>query len=107
MPITPASIHAETPQELAAYLVQHPDRRFRLIELTEGAEEAAPEPSVSVLDEKAKAAIALLDAWIAEGKAADARTRQEANREVEEFKRSMNANRAATSERPAYQTCRE
>jgi hypothetical protein len=100
-------IHEGTPQELAPYLVQHLDRRFRLIELTEGEEEAAPEQSASVLDEKAKAAIALLDVWIAEGKAADAEIRQEADLEVEEFKRSMNANRAATSERPAYQTCRE
>lgn len=93
-------IHEGTPRELASYLAQHPDRRFRLIELAE--EEPASEPSSPALEEKAKAALALLDAWIAEGKAADEKARREADREVEEFKRNMNANRAATGERPVY-----
>ncbi len=93
-------VYEGTPQELAPYLAQHPDRRFRLTELAD--EESTQEPTGPVLDEKAKAAIALLDAWIAEGKAADEQTRLEADREVEEFKRNMNANRAITGERPVY-----
>lgn len=100
--MTPDAIYEGTPQELAPYLAERPDRRFRLIELTEGEEDTIQEQPASILDEKAKAAIALLDAWIAEGKAADAATRQEAERELEEFKRNMNANRAATGERLVY-----
>ena len=56
-----------TPQELAPYLAQRPNGKFRLIELDETA---TPEPSAPVLSEKSKAAIALLDTWIAEGLAA-------------------------------------
>lgn len=89
-------IHEGTPQELAPYLAQHPDRKFRLIELAEGEGQSVPEPSTPVLDEKAKAAIVLLDAWIAEGKAANEKNRLEADQEVEEFQRNLNANRAAT-----------
>ncbi len=58
-------------------------------------------PSV-VLDEKAKVALAWLDARIAEGKAADEKTRIAADNEVEEFKRNMNTNRKATGERLVY-----
>ena len=58
--------------------------------------------SAPALDAKAKAALALLDSWIAEGEAADEQTRQEATQEVEEFKRNMNANRATTEERLIY-----
>ena len=87
-----------TPKELAHYFAQYPNRRFRVIEIPEEAvKTAAP-----ILDEKAKAAIALLDAWIAEGKNAGEDARQTAEREVEEFKRNMNANRAATGERLVY-----
>ena len=60
---------------------------------------AAPAP---VLDEKAKAAIALLDSWIAEGMNADPETKRQAEEELAEFKRNMNANRAATGERLVY-----
>ena len=91
-----------TAEELAPYLAQHPDSRYRLIELIEGEEPAGSEPASPALDDKAKAALALLDSWIAEGKAADETTRREADREVEDFKRNMNANRAATGERPVY-----
>ena|SRR5579863_4432957 len=95
-------IHEGTPGELAPYLAQHPDRRFRLIELADEEEDLTPDQPVPALDKKAQAALALLDAWIAEGKAADEKMRIEADREVEEFKRNMNANRAATGERPVY-----
>ncbi|MBR8832973.1 MAG: hypothetical protein DSM106950_02735 [Stigonema ocellatum SAG 48.90 = DSM 106950] len=95
-------IHEGTPGELAPYLAQRPNGRFRLIELAEGEEELAPSQPIPALDEKAKAAIALLDTWIAEGKAADEKTQKEADQQVEEFKRNMNANRAATGERPVY-----
>ena len=54
------------------------------------------------LDDKAKVAIAMLDSWIAEGQAADEATRLEAERELEDFKRNMNANRVATGERLVY-----
>jgi len=94
--------HEGTPRELAPYLARHPDRRFRLIELAEDEEETAQEQSGPVQSEKAKAAIALLDSWIAEGETADEKTRREADREVEEFKRNMNSNRAAAGERLVY-----
>ena len=87
-----------TPGELAPYLAQHPNRKFRLIELTEGADETALEQPAPLLDDKAKAAIALLDQWIAEGKAADEKTQIAADQEVEEFKRNMNPNRAKASD---------
>ena len=64
-------------------------------------EQELEKPAV-VLDEKAKAALAWLDARITEGKAADEKTRLEADKEVEEFKRCMNANREATSERLVF-----
>ena len=64
-------VHEGMPRELMAYLTQHPDGRFRLIELAEGEDAPTSEQPAPVLDEKAKAALAVLDAWIAEGKAAD------------------------------------
>jgi hypothetical protein len=63
------------------------------------AEKEAP----AVPDEpKTAAAIAFLDARIAEGQAADADTKRQAEEELEEFKRNMNANRAAMGERLVY-----
>jgi hypothetical protein len=94
--------HEGTPRELASYLAKHPDRRFRLVELNEENERPTREGPAPVLDEKAEAALDLLDGWIAEGRAADEKTRLEADRELGEFKRNMNANRAATGERPVY-----
>ena len=41
-------IHEGTPQELAPFLAQRPQGRFRLIEL-EGGEEPTPAPNESVL----------------------------------------------------------
>ncbi len=95
-------IYEGTPWELADYMKRYPDRKVRLVELSEGEEESGPESSLPVIDDKAKAAIALLDAWIAEGETADEKIRQEADRDVEEFKRCMNANRAASDERLVY-----
>jgi hypothetical protein len=60
---------------------------------------AQPAP---VLDERQRDAIALLDSWIAEGSAADPETKRQAEEELEEFKRNMNANRAATGDHPVY-----
>ncbi|MCX6381864.1 MAG: hypothetical protein NT023_20705 [Armatimonadetes bacterium] len=88
-------IHEGTSQELACYLAQHPERKFQLVEF--GEEEIASKSPV--LDEKAKATLAMLEEWIAEGLSADEATRLEADREVEEFKCNMNANRLATGER--------
>ncbi len=67
------------------------------VELRVWQEEPKP-----VLDEKTKAAIAFLEARIAEGLAADPDTKRQAEEELAEFKRNMNANRAATGERPVY-----
>ena len=100
--MTQHAVYEGTPRELAPYLAKHPDHRFRLIGLDEDEEESPSEPSAPALVDKAKSALALLDTWIAEGQAADEKTRIEADREVEEFKRNMNANRAATGERPVY-----
>ncbi len=95
-------IYEGTPQELAPYLAQHPDRRYRLIELGEENSTSSQERNSPLLDDKSRAALALLDAWIAEGESADEQTRLEADREVEEFKRNMNANRATLGERLVY-----
>lgn len=99
--MTHQHIYEGTPQELVPYLAQRQKGRFRLIELEEDEGPAQEQPN-PVLDDKAKAPLALLASWIAEGKAADEKTRLEADREVEEFKRNMNANRAATGESPVY-----
>lgn len=63
---------------------------------------AVEPPSAPVIDAKAAAAIAFLDTRIAEGIAADPETRRLADEELEEFKRNMNANRAAAGERLVY-----
>ena len=47
-----------------------------------------------LIDAKNAAAIALLDSWIAEGADADAETVRQAEQELEELKRNLNANRA-------------
>ncbi len=60
---------------------------------SEGTELIAPR-----MNAKRVAAIALLDTWIAEGIHADAETKQQADQEVEELKRNLNANRAGTGE---------
>lgn len=101
--MTQPAIIDGTPDELADYLAQHRDRKFRFIEIVEPeASCGAIVASGSILDDKAKSALALLSEWIAEGEGADPATRREADSEYEEFKRNMNANRAATGEEPLY-----
>ena len=82
------------PAEIVKRLI---DAQLPPVTPQEDAEQAAP-----VLYAKSVAAIALLDTWIAEGNAADAETKQQAEQELEEFKRNMNANRAATGERLVF-----
>jgi len=98
----PPHIYVGTPRELAPILDQHPDRKFRLIEIVEGEDDQASEPSAPALDEKAQSALSLLKSWMAEGKDADEKAKRETDREVEEFKQNMNANRLATGERLVY-----
>lgn len=71
-------------------------------ELVEEHVPPAAVESQSHIDPENAAAIALLDAWIKEGESADAETRRLADLEVEELKRNMNANRAATGERLVF-----
>ena len=86
-----------TPAQIAGFLGRlSTSKRYRLVELEE-AESTMPE-----LDDKAKAAIALLDTWIGEGVTADEATQMLADQEVEAFKRNMNANRATLDERQVY-----
>ncbi len=60
------------------------------------------EQSAHVISAKNAAAIALLDSWIAEGTGADEQTKRQAERELEELKRNLNANRAALGERLVF-----
>ena len=64
--------------------------------------QVVPAQTKPVLSAKSLAAIAFLEARIAEGLAADPETKRQAEEELEEFKRNMNANRAATGERLVY-----
>jgi hypothetical protein len=88
-----------TPHQLTAWLGQHPDeKRYRLVEV----EEAGPERDAAPLaDPKAAASIALLKSWIAQAPTDPEEIRQ-AEEELLEFQRNMNANRAATGERIPY-----
>jgi hypothetical protein len=61
-----------------------------------------PEETTLGIEAKNAAAIALLDSWIIEGANADLETKRQAEQELEEFKRNMNANRAATGERRVF-----
>jgi hypothetical protein len=93
-------IHEGTPQELAPFLAERPQGRFRLIELeveNEQPQEAAPQ-----IDAKNAAAIAYLDRKLQEEATDDPEEIRRAEEELSEFKRNMNANRAATGERLVY-----
>ena len=96
-------IHEGTPQELAPYLAQRPLGRFRLIEL-DADQEPPPAPNVvkPVIDAENAAAIALLKSWREEDATEDSEDIRQAEEELEEFKRNMNANRADTGERLPY-----
>ena len=96
-------VHEGTPQELAPYLAQHPDRRFRLIDLVSEDEAASAENEAEpVIDAENAAAIALLRSWREQDATDDPEELRKAEEELAEFKRNMNANRAATGERLVY-----
>ena len=96
-------IHEGTPQELASFLAQRLQGRFRLIEIEEEdqriptVDEAKP-----VIDAENAAAIALLKSWREQDATDDPEEIRQAEEELAEFKRNMNANRAATGERLVY-----
>ena len=73
----------------------------RVIEETV-ANAALVKPIEPAISEKNAAAIAMLDRWIAEDATDDPEEIRKADEEVAEFKRNMNANRAATGERLVF-----
>jgi hypothetical protein len=96
-------IHEGTPQELAPYLAQRPQGRFRLIDLEEDAAPiSTPDEAKPVIDAENAAAIALLQSWREQDATNDPEEIRQAEEELAEFKRNMNANRAATGERSVY-----
>jgi hypothetical protein len=60
------------------------------------------EPKEVVVDEENARAIAQLQTWLDEGARATDEERAEAEAELAEFKRNMNANRALTGDHPVY-----
>ncbi len=92
-------IYEGTPQELAPFLAQHPQQRFRLIEIPGQTQEPATEAPLA--DPKAAASIALLRSWIAQAPT-DPEEIRAAEEELREFQRNLNANRVATGERIPY-----
>ncbi len=101
--MTHQPIHEGTPQELALYLAQRPQGRFRLIEL-----ETDQEPSRTagetkhVIDAENAAALTLLKSWLAEAATDDPEEIRKSEEEYDELKRNLNANRALTGERPVF-----
>jgi hypothetical protein len=91
------TIHEGTAQELAPYLAQNPERRFRLIEITE---EPSEEP-VLLPDPQNAASIALLKSWIAQAPTDPVEIRA-AEAELLEFKRNMNLPRKEAGARLLY-----
>ena len=87
----------QLPDEAQALHLKPGDRIQVQLDADPEHEETKP-----MIDAKAAAAIAFLDARIAEGIAADPDMRRLAEEELEEFKRNMNANRTATGEHPVY-----
>ena len=69
-----------------------------------GTEEqlAALLPKMPPIDAKQQAALALLDQWDQEDAAMTEEEKDQADQDLEEFKRNINANRAATGEEPIY-----
>jgi len=96
-------IYEGTPQELAPYLAQRPQGRFRLIELEADEEttriEGGPKPRI---DAENAAALALLESWLKEAAADDPEEMRRSEEEYDELKRNLNANRALTGENPAF-----
>jgi len=65
------------------------------------ADEGLAKPAVEIND-KSKAAIALLQSWMEEDATDDPEEIRQAEEELEELKRDLNANRAATGERLVF-----
>jgi hypothetical protein len=96
-------IHDGTPQELAHFLAERPKGRFRLIELEEDQESAsAANEAKPIIDAENAAAIALLKCWREQDATDDPVELRKAEEELVEFKRNLNANRAAAGERLTY-----
>ena len=96
------NIYEALPHELAPYLAQRPHARFRLIELAPEYEEPRPNEAKPAIDAENAAAIALLRSWREQDATDDPDEIRQAEEDLAEFKRNMNANRAATGERLAY-----
>ena len=93
-------IREGTAQELASYLAQRPQARFRLIELGTGdalTEEPAPLP-----DPENAASIALLKTLLEEDATDDPQELRQAEEELREFKRNMNLPRKEAGARLLY-----
>ena len=90
-----------TPQELASYLAQRPQGRFRLIELSEEAE--APTKAASPLPDPQNArSIALLKSWLEEDATDDPEEIRAAEEDLREFKHNMNLPRKEAGARLLY-----
>ncbi|MCW3050837.1 MAG: hypothetical protein JWN14_7 [Chthonomonadales bacterium] len=87
----------ELPAEAQALHLKPGDRIQVQLDADPELEEAKP-----IIDPEREAALALLDSWISEGLAADPETKRQAEEELAEFKRNMNANRTATGDHPVY-----
>ena len=93
-------VHEGTPQELAPYLAERPQGRFRLIELDADEESSSvSHEAQSVIDAENAAALALLEAWLKEAATDEPEEMRKSEEEYAELKRNLNANRAATGER--------
>ena len=90
-----------TPKELAPYLAQNPEARFRLIELSEETEKLSKEEASHPASENA-ASIALLKSWLAEDATDDPEEIRLAEEDLREFKRNMNLPRKETGARLHY-----
>ena len=94
-------IHEGTPQELAPYLAQHPEGRFRLIELSEDTTEPVKN-TTPLADPRNAASIALLKSWLEEDATDDPEELRQAEEALKEFKRNMNKPRQETGARLIY-----
>ena len=65
-------------------------------------ERLPPAKTTSGIDPENAAAIALLDSWLEEDATDDPEQLRKAEKEFEELKRNLNANRAATGERLVF-----
>ena len=93
-------VHEGTPQELAPYLAQRPQGRFRLIEL-EADEEPIPtaHEAKPAIDAENSAVLALLQSWLKEAATEDPEEIRRSEDAYDELKRNLKTNRAITGER--------